>query len=153
VVEANVARAVALCQTGGACGHGGQIMAGKVVHFEIPIDDGDRAVSFYGKAFGWDLEQFGPIEYWTTTAGEGDGIGGALTRRNQDMPSLMFYIAVDDVDEALAAVEAAGGTRLGERMPIPGVGWSAFFQDTEGNKVGLFQADPDVPMPEGGMPG
>jgi hypothetical protein len=124
-------------------------MAGKVVHFEIPIDDSERAVAFYGRAFGWQLDRWGPVEYWTTTAGEGDGIGGALTRRSDDIPSLMFYIDVDDIDAALAAVDAAGGTRLTERMPIPTVGWSAFFTDTEGNKVGLFQSDPDVPMPEG----
>lgn len=127
-------------------------MAGRVIHFEIPIDDNDRAVAFYSKAFGWDLVQWGPIEYWTTSAGEGDGIGGALTKRSDDIPALMFYIAVDDIDAALASVEVAGGTRLTERMPIPTVGWSAFFEDTEGNKVGVFQADPTVPMPEGGMP-
>ncbi len=61
----------------------------------------------------------------------------------------MFYISVDDIDTALEVVEAAGGSRLSERMPIPGVGWSAFFQDTEGNRAGLFQEDPDAPMPEG----
>jgi predicted enzyme related to lactoylglutathione lyase len=121
-------------------------MAGKVVHFEIPIDDGDRAVAFYGLAFGWTLERFGPVEYWTTSAGEGEGIGGALAKRSQEVPGLMFYISVDDIDAALAAVEAAGGTRLTERMPIPTVGWSAFFEDTEGNKVGLFQDDPSVPL-------
>jgi predicted enzyme related to lactoylglutathione lyase len=26
-------------------------------------------------------------------------------------------------------------------MPVPGVGWSAYFLDTEGNTVGLFQPD------------
>lgn len=30
-------------------------MAGRVVHFEIPYDDGDRARSFYERAFGWQL--------------------------------------------------------------------------------------------------
>ena len=124
-------------------------MVGKVVHFEIPIDVPDRALSFYADAFGWSLQQWGPVEYWTTAAGEGEGIGGALTRRSDDVPSLMFYIEVDDIDGALAAVERAGGVRLGERMPIPTVGWSAFFSDSEGNKVGLFQPDPDAPMPEG----
>ena len=128
-------------------------MAGRVIHFEIPIDDSDRAVAFYAGAFGWGLERWGPIEYWTTTAGVGDGIGGALTKRSDDIPSLMFYIDVDDIDDALAAVEAAGGTRLTDRMPIPTVGWSAFFEDTEGNKVGLFQADDTVAMPDGDMPG
>jgi predicted enzyme related to lactoylglutathione lyase len=124
-------------------------MAGKVVHFEIAIDDGGRAVQFYEAAFGWKLDQFGPVEYWTTTAGEGDGIGGALTKRSDDVPALMFYIQVDDIDGALQKIEAAGGGRLTERMPIPGVGWSAYFRDSEGNKVGLFQDDPTVPMPEG----
>jgi len=123
-------------------------MSGKVVHFEIPIDDGDRAVAFYGQAFGWGLERWGPLEYWTTAAGEGEGIGGALTKRSEESASLTFYIAVDDIDAALSAIEAAGGRRLTGRMPIPTVGWSALFEDSEGNKVGLFQDDPEVPMPE-----
>ena len=48
-------------------------MAGKVVHFEIPVDDGQRAGEFYRTAFGWSLERWGPLEYWTTPAGEGRG--------------------------------------------------------------------------------
>ena len=128
-------------------------MAGKVVHFEIPIDDNERGVAFYSKVFGWDLTQFAPAEYWTTAAGEGDGIGGALMKRTDESPALMFYIEVDDIDAALAAIEGAGGKRITERMPIPTVGWSAFFQDTEGNHVGIFQPDASVPMPEGGLSG
>lgn len=124
-------------------------MAGKVIHFEIPIDDGDRAVAFYTQAFGWTLDRFGPLEYWTTQAGDGEGIGGALTKRDAEAPGLIFYIDVDDIDRTLTAIEAAGGRRLTERMPIPTVGWSAFFEDTEGNRVGLFQSDPGVPVPAG----
>ena len=124
-------------------------MSGRVVHFEIPIDDSERAIAFYQEAFGWDLERWGPMEYWTTQAGEGEGIGGALTKRSEDIPALVFYIAVEDIEAALASIEGAGGRRLTARIPIPTVGWSAFFQDTEGNKVGLFQSDPSVPMPEG----
>ena len=127
-------------------------MAGKVVHFEIPVDDGDRAVGFYRDAFGWSLERWGPMEYWPTAAGEGEGIGGALTRRDPQNPGLFFYIAVDDIDDALVAIEAAGGRRLTGRMPIPTVGWSAVFEDPEGNRVGIFQSDPDAAMPEGGPP-
>lgn len=119
-------------------------MAGKVVHFEIPIDDGERATAFYEGAFGWQLDRFGPLEYWTTTAGEGEGIGGALTRRDPDAPTLMFYIEVDDVDGALTRIERVGGHRLSERMPIPGVGWTAFFADSEDNRIGIFQPDPSA---------
>lgn len=122
--------------------------AGKVVHFEIPIDDPARAVAFYRDGLGWPLEQWGPMEYWTTTGGAGDGIGGGLTRRNADAPVVTFYVSVDDIDEALASIEAAGGRRLTDRMPIPTMGWSALFEDTEGNRLGLFQHDPTVPMPQ-----
>jgi predicted enzyme related to lactoylglutathione lyase len=37
-------------------------------------------------------------------------------------------------------------------MSIPIVSWSAHFEDPEGNKVGVFQSDPTVPMPEGDLP-
>ena len=30
-------------------------MSGKVVHFEIPFDDGERARAFYGETFGWQM--------------------------------------------------------------------------------------------------
>lgn len=122
-------------------------MAGKVVHFEIPVDDGDRACAFYGQVFGWELSRFGDFPYWTTEAGEGEGIGGALAGRDPDSAGLMFYIAVDDIAAALDAIGAAGGSALTEPVPIPGVGWSAHFADSEGNRVGVFQDDPSVPVP------
>ena len=28
-------------------------MSGRVVHFEIPFDDAERAQAFYRQAFGW----------------------------------------------------------------------------------------------------
>lgn len=122
-------------------------MAGKVVHFEIPIDDPERGVAFYRDALEWPVEQWGPIQYWTTTGGEGDGIGGGLTMRSADSPVVTFYISVDDIDATLARIEAHGGRRLTERMPIPTMGWSALFEDPEGNRIGLFQHDPSVTMP------
>ena len=123
-------------------------MASKVIHFEIPIDDSERAIGFYGTVFGWELDRFGPVEYWTTRTGEGPGIDGALTARDPDAPGLVFYISVDDVDEALASIEANGGERLSDRIPIPGVGMMAFFADTEGNRVGIFQDDATAPVPD-----
>jgi predicted enzyme related to lactoylglutathione lyase len=32
----------------------------RVVHFEIPADDLDRAKKFYGDIFGWKLDKLGP---------------------------------------------------------------------------------------------
>lgn len=122
-------------------------MTGKAVHFEIPIDDAERGVEFYRRSFDWDLERWGPLEYWTTSGGEGEGIGGALTMRVQTAEGPIVYIEVADIDAALSTIESAGGRRLTERMPIPAVGYSAVFEDTEGNRLGLFETDPTATMP------
>ena len=38
-------------------------MAGRVVHFEIPAEDTDRAKDFYASAFGWNIEPEPEIDY------------------------------------------------------------------------------------------
>jgi predicted enzyme related to lactoylglutathione lyase len=122
-------------------------MPSRVVHFEIPIDKPDRAGTFYRQVFDWKVEQWGQIEYWTVTTGTGPGPGaeGALAPRKEAPEGVMVYVNVDDIDQAMGKIKAAGGTLLTGKMPIPTMGWSAHFRDTEGNKVGLFQEDTSVP--------
>jgi predicted enzyme related to lactoylglutathione lyase len=36
---------------------------GKVVHFEIPADDVERAKGFYGSIFGWQLDDVPGLDY------------------------------------------------------------------------------------------
>lgn len=118
-------------------------MASRVVHFEIPIDDPDRAGGFYGKVFGWNVAKWGPADYWTMTTGEEPGIGaeGALIPRAEASDGVLVYVGVDDIDRALAGVRDSGGSVVTDKTPIPAMGWSARFRDTEGNVVGLFQED------------
>jgi hypothetical protein len=125
-------------------------MTSRVLHFEIPIDDAERAGAFYRDVFGWQVTKWGPVDYWTMTTGAAPGPGaeGALAPRADAPEGLVIYIGVDNIDEAMTKVAEAGGTMLTEKMPIPTFGWSAHFRDSEGNLVGLFQQDPDVPMPE-----
>lgn len=119
------------------------VMTSRVVHFEIPIDDPDRAGAFYRTAFGWNVVKWGPVDYWTMTTGAppGPGAEGALTPRAEAPEGVLVYVGVDDIEAAMRSIEQAGGTLLTARMPIPGVGWSARCRDTEGNVIGLFQAD------------
>ena len=44
----------------------------RVIHFEIPADDGTRAVDFYKRVFGWKIEKYGSdqMDYWLVTTGE-----------------------------------------------------------------------------------
>jgi predicted enzyme related to lactoylglutathione lyase len=119
-------------------------MPNRIVHFEIPIDNPERATAFYQKCFGWTFQKWeGPTEYWLVTTGPVDqpGINGGLLRRQPGMVTTNT-VQVDNVDDAMATVLANGGTQTVPKMEIPGVGWVAYCLDTEGNMLGLFQPAP-----------
>lgn len=115
----------------------------KVVHFEIPADDTARAVDFYKKVFNWRIDTWeGPVEYHLITAGADDepGINGAITRRGENQTTVNT-VEVDSVDDYIKKIEEAGGRIVLPKMPVPGVGWMAYFEDTEGNKMGILETD------------
>jgi uncharacterized protein len=116
----------------------------RIVHFELPVDDPARAVTFYRNVFGWQIKKWdGPEDYWLVTTGkEGEmGIDGALTKRSEGFMNTVNTVSVASLDEAVAKVEANGGKILLPRMPIEGMGWLAYAQDTEGNNFGMMQMD------------
>jgi len=116
----------------------------KVVHFEIPVDDRDRAMAFYRDALGWEISSFGDEPYWLVQAGATDepGADGALLQRGDVHRNPVLIVGVEDLDATIQKVTGAGGELLQGRMEIPGVGWSAYFRDPEGNTLGLFQPAP-----------
>lgn len=116
----------------------------KIIHFEIPADDPLRAVAFYSNVLGWASSRFDEFPYWLVTAGDEaePGADGAISGRDLVHQAPVVVAAVDDIDAALGRVTAHGGVVLQAKLPVPGVGWSAYFVDPEGNTVGLFQNDP-----------
>ena len=122
-------------------------MAGRVVHFEIPHDDGDRARGFYEKAFGWQLQHMPEMDYTIVMTGpSGDQgpsepgfINGGLMQRQDEYKAPNIVIDVDNIEDALKAVGDAGGTAVQERMPVGDMGFAAYFKDTEGNLIGLWE--------------
>jgi uncharacterized protein len=116
----------------------------RVVHFEIPADNPERAVAFYQSVFGWKIQKWaGPVDYWLVSTGEAPepGINGGMMLRPHPGAVTCNTIGVPSVDNALKAVEDAGGKTVAPKMPIPGVGWLAYCTDTEGNQFGMMQAD------------
>jgi len=123
----------------------------KVVHFEITADDLGRAKEFYGSSFGWDLQDvdMGDGATYTTVTTvsidekmmptEPGAINGGLMKRSSETPSPVITVGVDSVDDALKRVEAAGGSVVTPRTEIPGMGAFAYFTDTEGNTLGLWE--------------
>jgi uncharacterized protein len=115
----------------------------KVVHFEIPVDEPERASAFYREVLGWEMSGFGDEPYWLVRAGAEDeaGADGALIGRGDLHRTPVVVVGVESIDDALDRVTTAGGEILQPKMPIPGIGWSAYLRDTEGNTIGLFQPD------------
>jgi uncharacterized protein len=62
-----------------------------------------------------------------------------MMQRTESTPSPVITIDVEAIDDALKQVEAAGGTTVTPRTPIPGMGAFAYFKDPEGNVLGLWE--------------
>lgn len=114
----------------------------KVVHFEFGADDPERAVKFYEEVFGWKFDKFPGVDYWLATTGDEKepGINGAIAPR-QDGYKTSNAIAVTDIDEYIKKINEKGGKALSGKMPVPGTGYMATFEDTEGNYLSIFQED------------
>ncbi len=116
----------------------------KIVHFEIPADNPQALLEFYGNAFGWQFQQFGDDGYWLTAAGPDDepGIGGAIMQKNGPDHPVTNVINVASVDEACRAVESHGGTVVVPKFEIGGMGYVAYFKDPAGTIMGLWELIP-----------
>ncbi len=124
-------------------------MSGRVVHFEIPYDDGDRARGFYKELFGWQVQEMPEMDYTIVSTGpmSGDGQptepgyvnGGLLSRTQAASPGPVVVVDVDDIDTALKQAETAGGQTVVGRSPVGQMGFTAYVRDPEGNVIGLWE--------------
>jgi len=122
-------------------------MTDKVVHFEIPADDLDRARAFYQQAFGWTINSLPELDYnivettpidETNVPTEPGAINGGMMRRQAPINSPVITIGVDDIDAALQRVEELGGKTEIPKQGVADMGFTAYFSDPEGNLVGLW---------------
>lgn len=122
---------------------------GGVVHFEIPADDQERAKKFYQEALGWRIDPVPGMDYnmvVTTPMDESTGaptepgaINGGMFAREDALKTPVITVDVEDINATLATVESLGGAVVKPRETIPGMGSFAYFKDTEGNVMGLWE--------------
>ncbi len=122
-----------------------------VVHFEMPANDRKRMADFYSSVFGWQTQMMGEDmgNYVVVTTSELDEhnrpkmpgtINGGFYQKNESSAQhSSVVIAVDNINESMKQIAAAGGKVLGEPHEIPGVGKYVSFDDTEGNRVSILQ--------------
>jgi uncharacterized protein len=111
-------------------------------HFAINADDVPRAKRFYEDVFGWTFTPWGPPGFYQTRDSGGGHLGALQGRRDvggQRMPGMELTFGVDDINAAVAAIEAHGGKILMQPFRLEGMGELIFFQDSEGNIAGAMQ--------------
>jgi len=113
-----------------------------IVHIEIPVSNTKTDSAFYANALGWKLQTDATYDYTQFSAEGGPGGGFASTDPSSPTPGVigkpLIYLASDDIDASLAAVEAHGGKTVQPKMEIPHVGWFAHFTDPSGNQLAFF---------------
>ena len=126
-------------------------MPNRIVHCEIEAADPARAKNFYSQAFGWQMQQMGEdmSNYVVVITGdpkEPGGINGGIFMTpkgaTKELNAYSCVVGVDNIDEAMQKVKAAGGELMGGKMDIPTVGTFARCKDTEGNIFTMLQPLP-----------
>lgn len=108
---------------------------------ELSTSDPDGAIAFYCRHFGWrqegamDMGELGQYRFLY----RGEAMIGAVMQSMPEMPMSMwsYYIGVDDIDRAAAAVRSGGGTVLHGPIQIPGGEYSLNAADPQGAAFGL----------------
>ncbi len=124
----------------------------RVVHFEIHVDDPERAMKFYADVFGWTFMQWGERKYWMVMTAPKEstepGINGGLLPRSASMPhgvsganAFVCTVQVENFDEIAKKIIAAKGAVTMPKYALVGMAWQGYFLDTEGNTFGIHEAD------------
>jgi hypothetical protein len=108
---------------------------------ELTTSDQDAAIGFYADLFGWRQDgamPMGDMGEYKIIHHDG-GMIGAVMKKPADMPqsTWLFYIGVDDIDRAVAAVGEGGGTVMQGPIEIPGGDYSAMCVDPQGAAFGV----------------
>ncbi|RXZ82128.1 VOC family protein [Paenibacillaceae bacterium] len=126
---------------------------GRLIHFEIHVDDMERAKKFYGELFEWKFEdwsEYAGMPYFGAVTGEANelGINGALMQRQgcspepgQAVNGYACTMGVEDYDVTEAKILNLGGKVAMPKFALPGMAWQGYYIDTEGNTFGIHQPD------------
>ena len=119
----------------------------RLVHFEMNVKDVHKTISFYEDVFGWRFQKWdGPMDYWLIMTGDEDepGIDGGLGYEEEGFPKVVNTIDVNDIDDIIKKIESKGGQIVSPKHAVPGVGWLAYFKDSESVMFGIMQNDPNA---------
>jgi predicted enzyme related to lactoylglutathione lyase len=115
-----------------------------IVYFEIPVTDIDRSIKFYKAVFHFDFDKETIDNNEMALfpfSDEYSGISGALAKGEIYKPSkdgVLIYFKTENIDEILKLATSNGGQILYPKTDN-GIGLVAEFEDSEGNRIALYQ--------------
>ncbi len=118
-----------------------------VVHFEIPADDLERVQKFYNEVFNWQATETmeGAVMVNTTETHDNGipkaagAINGDFFKRDDNLKHPLIVLTVDSIVEKFETIKNAGGSVVVDKMPVGDMGFCAYFKDSEGNVMGLWE--------------
>ncbi|HEX4485790.1 MAG TPA: VOC family protein [Terriglobales bacterium] len=106
----------------------------QIDYIELPVSDMASTKQFYGTAFGWKFEDYGP-DY--TSFFDGRLAGGFTKERPTPAQGLLLVIYASDLAAAQEKIKAAGGTIVKDTFSFPG-GSRFHFADPNGNEIAVW---------------
>ncbi len=116
-----------------------------VVYFEIPVNDIDRAINFYKAVFNFEFDKenidnndMALFPFFNQYS----GISGALAKGEIYKPTkegVLIYFHTENMDDTLKLAISNGAQMLYPKTDN-GIGLVAEFEDTEGNRIALYQS-------------
>jgi len=104
-------------------------------YIEFPTTDMEATKRFYGGAFGWSFNDYGPD--YAGIQGAGREVGGLRKDASVVRGGVLVVLFSSDLDASLAAVEQAGGHITTEPFDFPG-GRRFHFEDPSGNELAVW---------------
>ncbi len=108
-----------------------------IVWFNVPAADLERARGFYEEVFDWTAEPFPGMESAFEVAT--GGIGGEILPRTRPDEPITVFVGVPSIEGYAGRVERAGGMVVVPKTAVAGRGYFSICEDTEGNRLGLWE--------------
>lgn len=123
-------------------------MGSVLVWADVPVTDLERAKKFYAHVLQLPVESTPGMDGVALVMGDPPSVDLALNSSIKSTTTggtTIYFGANGDIDGMLARAEAAGGRILGPKQFYGEmIGWLAYIEDTEGNRIGI-QQPPDQP--------
>jgi len=108
------------------------------IYVEWYVTNIEKAVNFYKGMFNWKFEK-STDDYMMFEMPNGESGGITEVEKVNPGNSPAFYIHADHIENYLEKAPSLGGSVTTGKTELPGMGFYAFLDDPDGNKIGLYE--------------